>query len=222
MRNETQQGGKNEKGNMQEMRLPMGPPNGKAESLSPVQTIPREGFRSDPKKGGSKMSPHERAVKAWTTRRANHTPAVKSMNYAYHLETKRVKEEDFPYGNQQLSSPQVVAQFAKSLQDSDIEKMLVLYLNAKNTLICIQITMGTIDRQVIYPREIMKHALLSGAVSIILIHNHPSGSPEPSPEDKNMTTNIKGACQVLDIRLLDHMVIGEEGRYFSFREAGIL
>ncbi len=145
-----------------------------------------------------------------------------SIKYAYRIETKRIREEEFPYSGQSLNSPNDAARFARSLENADIEKMVILYLNTKNRLICIQITNGTIDRQIIYPREIVKHALLSSAASLILIHNHPSGMPDPSPEDKALTSNIKSACQLLDIRVLDHVILGEEGRYFSFQEGRIL
>ena len=101
------------------------------------------------------------------------------VHYAKRLETRIVKESDFPYhAEQPMSSPAAVAQFARTLQDSDVEKLLVLYLNTKNFLNCIQVMRGTIDRTVIYPREIIKHAILSNAASLVLVHNHPSGYPQ--------------------------------------------
>jgi len=144
------------------------------------------------------------------------------IEYAYRLETRRIKEDTFPYSNQTLSSPGDVVNFTRTLENSDIEKFLVLYLNTKNRLICIQVTQGTIDHNAVYPREVIKHALLASAASILLVHNHPSGIPDPSPEDKNLTASIKAACTLLDIRLLDHVIIGEEGKHFSFQEARIL
>ena len=145
------------------------------------------------------------------------------IKYAYRLETKRIKETDFPYNAEQtFNDPESAAHFAQTLQDADIEKFLILYLNSKNRLICIQITPGTINKQVIYPREIIKHALLSSAASLILIHNHPSGIPEPSPEDQAFTHSIKEACKLLDIAILDHVILGEEGKFFSFAQSRIL
>ena len=143
--------------------------------------------------------------------------------YAYRLETKRIRETDFPYSAKEpLSSPAMVVDFAKSLQGADVEKMLVLYLNAKNKLVCIQVFIGTIDRSVIYPREIIKHAILSGALNVVLVHNHPSGDPTPSPEDKNLTRTLSEACKAVDMRVLDHVIIGEHGKYFSLTEAGLM
>lgn len=142
--------------------------------------------------------------------------------YAYRLETRRIKEEDFPYNGQTLSSPAAVVSFIASLENSDIEKMVILHLNAKNTLNCLQPFYGTVDRAIIWPREILKHAILSQSTCLILIHNHPSGNPEPSQEDKALTKRIKDAADLLDIRLLDHIILGESGKYFSFQENNIL
>lgn len=138
--------------------------------------------------------------------------------YAYRLETRRIKESEFPYSGQTLDRPETVADFARPLENSDIEKFTVLYLNAKNGLIGIQQTSGSIDHQVIYPRDIIKQALLSSAKALVLVHNHPSGIPDPSPEDKAITHNLKNVATLFEIRILDHVILGEEGRYFSFQE----
>lgn len=143
--------------------------------------------------------------------------------YAYHLETKRVREPDFPYDGLSLASPEAVAGFVRSLQDADVEKFLVLYLNTKNRLICLQIQTGTIDRAQVYPREVAKHALLSGAVSVILVHNHPSAdsAAAPSPEDKDLTRSIKAALDTLQIRTLDHIIVSGTD-FQSFTSSGLL
>ena len=78
---------------------------------------------------------------------------------------------------------------------------------------------GTIDAASIYPREIVKAALLNNAKSIIITHNHPSGSPEPSTADRRITERIKSACELVDIKMLDHFVVaGNES--VSFAERG--
>lgn len=143
--------------------------------------------------------------------------------YAFHLETKRVREPDFPYDGLSLASPEAVAEFVRSLQDADVEKFLVLYLNTKNRLICLQIQTGTIDHAAVYPREIAKHALLSGAVSVILVHNHPSAdtAAAPSPEDKNLTRTIKAALELFQIRTLNHIIISGI-TFHSFTNSGLL
>ena len=142
--------------------------------------------------------------------------------YAYRLETRRIKEEDFPYNGQTFTTPAAVISFMASLENSDIEKMVILHLNTKSFLNCLQPFYGTVDRAVIWPREILKHAILSQSTCLILIHNHPSGNPEPSQEDKALTKTIKDAAALFDVRILDHIILGESGKYFSFQESNIL
>jgi DNA repair protein RadC len=108
-----------------------------------------------------------------------------------------------------LTSAERVFQFCRSLQDLDIEKLITLYLNALNRLICIQLFTGTVNCAVAYPREIIKHALLSGACGVILAHNHPSGGLKFSDADIKLTKQVKEACALVDIRLLDHVLIGD-------------
>jgi len=141
--------------------------------------------------------------------------------YAYRLETKKVKEPDFPYPQKAITCTTDLLDFVKSLKDSDIEKMIVLYLNAQNELIGIQIMPGTINQAVVYPREIMKHALLSSACSMILVHNHPSGHFRPSEADIRLTKTIKDTAKVLDIQTHDHLIVSDKGA-FSFREEGLM
>ena len=91
--------------------------------------------------------------------------------YAYRLETRRVKEPNFPYTGKGFTYPEAVAEFCRSLQDSDVERMIVLHLTTKNGLIGIQFFSGTVDRAVVHPREIIKYALLAGGAGVILVHN---------------------------------------------------
>jgi DNA repair protein RadC len=139
--------------------------------------------------------------------------------YAYRLETKRVKDPDFPYMGKNLTCPEAVAEFCRSLEDSDVEKMIVLHLSTKNNLIGIQVFPGTLDRAVIHPRELVKQSLLASGAAIVLVHNHPSGQVAPSPEDRALTQAIIGCAKLFDIRVLDHIILGESG-FFSARQAG--
>ncbi len=118
-----------------------------------------------------------------------------------------------------LANPAAVAEFCRSLQDSDVEKMIVLHLTTKNRLIGIQVFSGTVDRAVIHPRELVKQSLLSSAAAIVLVHNHPSGLFDPSPEDRALTEAIISCAKLFDIRVLDHIILGESG-FFSARQAG--
>ena len=147
---------------------------------------------------------------------------VNYTRFAYRLETKRVKEPDYPYDGLPLDQPLKVVSFAKSLEDADIEKLLILYLNTKNRLVCLQFFAGTLNKSVIYPREIIKHAILAGSAAVIIVHNHPSGDPSPSPEDRHITGEIVNACRVVEIQVLDHIIIGTASKYFSFCESRMM
>ncbi|MEI7638121.1 MAG: JAB domain-containing protein [Syntrophus sp. (in: bacteria)] len=142
------------------------------------------------------------------------------VRYAYRLETRRIKEPDFPYDPAiQMTSPKSVVEFAKSLEDSDIEKLIVLYLNLQNKLIGIHVMPGTTGSAIVYPRELIKHALMSGAVAMILVHNHTSGNPCASNEDREITRRLEEAASLFQIKVHDHIILaGGEG--FSFREEG--
>jgi DNA repair protein RadC len=142
------------------------------------------------------------------------------VKFAYRLETRRIREKDFPYNNQDLSSAERVFEFCRTLQDLDTEKLMALYLNGLNRLIGIQLFSGTVNFAVAYPREIIKHALLSGACGLILVHNHPSGGLQFSEADITLTKRVKESCKLVDIILLDHVLIGE-GRV-SMQEQGLI
>jgi len=77
--------------------------------------------------------------------------------------------------------------------------MLILYLDAQNKLTCMQVITGTVNQAVVFPREVIKHAILSGACAIIMVHNHPSGNIKPSDSDIRITNTIKDVCKSLDI-----------------------
>ena len=104
----------------------------------------------------------------------------------------------------------------------DVERVRVLYLNARNMLIRDELASeGSIDQSAIYVREVIKRALELGASAIILVHNHPSGSPEPSRQDIAITRDIAEAAAKLGIALHDHIIIGGAD-HRSFRAMGLL
>ncbi len=140
---------------------------------------------------------------------------VKELCGAYLAE--KMKRKDV------LSSPQAVVDFARvKLAGLTHEAFMVIYLNVKNEVLEHEIIHeGTIDRAVVYPRRIMEAALAHHAAGLILIHNHPSGHPEPSEEDKRLTRAIAEAARPMDIQIIDHIVVGKDG-YFSFAEERLL
>ena len=97
-----------------------------------------------------------------------------------------------------------------------------VFLNVKNEIIKIDdLFVGTVNESPVYPREIMRKAFIYNAVSIIIVHNHPSGDVTPSRGDILVTEKIKNICDTMDISLLDHIIIGKD-KYYSFAEKGIL
>ena len=142
--------------------------------------------------------------------------------YAYRLETMRIKEDDFKYKAGQFTSPEKVKEFLAVLDDFDNEQMIVLLLDTKNKLIGMTRHMGTVDQTAVYPREVAKHVLLSGASSVILAHNHPSGSLTPSGADRDITQRIKAALELLQVKLHDHFIVGVNGETYSFADNGLI
>ena len=102
------------------------------------------------------------------------------------------------------------------------EHFRILFLDRKNVLIADEVQQkGTIDHTPVYPREVVKRALELGATAMILVHNHPSGNPQPSKADIDMTRQIVTAARSLNIVVHDHVVIGK-GQYASFKSLGLL
>ena len=145
------------------------------------------------------------------------------FNGSYSLKISRVKEKDFPYEGQQIASTSELREFLKTLQSADNEKFVALYLNADNRLICLQTTNGIVNQAVVYPREVIRHALIVNATAVIFAHNHPSGNTRPSEADIRLTKIIQEVAKVLDITTHDHIIIaGDSDKFFSFREEGLL
>ncbi|MBC8647210.1 MAG: DNA repair protein RadC, partial [Thermoanaerobaculia bacterium] len=127
-------------------------------------------------------------------------------------------------GRDLFNEPGLVKEYLRRARgDGAQEKTGALYLNTRNRLLKDdpEIYRGTLDRAVVEPREILKRALLASAAGVIVYHNHPSGDPSPSREDREFTRRLASAADVVGLRLLDHIVVGREG-CVSFREAGLL
>lgn len=98
----------------------------------------------------------------------------------------------------------------------------VALLDSQNRLIeFVELFSGTINAASVYPREVIKLVLLKNAASVIFTHNHPSGIPEPSEADKNITAKLSAALRLIDVKVLDHIVVGTEG-HISFAERGLI
>ncbi len=116
----------------------------------------------------------------------------------------------------------VVAAYAPRLEDLAVEEFHVAVLDVHHRLERdILVTRGLLNTSLVHPREVFRAAVAERAAGVVLVHNHPSGDPSPSPEDKLVTAQMAGAGALLGIPVLDHIIIGR-GRYSSFREAGLL
>lgn len=122
-----------------------------------------------------------------------------------------------------FSAPDTIAQYyMEDMRHQKKEVLKLLLLNARTGLIGeVNISTGTVDTALISPRELFIEALLRGAVSIVLLHNHPSGDPTPSKEDVRITRRIQSAGSMIGIELLDHIIIGNNC-FISLREKGFL
>lgn len=124
--------------------------------------------------------------------------------------------------NPVLSSWQVLLDYCALSVRGEIECFHVLYLDRKNRLITDErMSIGTVDHVPVYPREVLKRALMVGASALILVHNHPSGDPEPSEADMKMTKEIQKGCKALGLTLHDHIIVGA-GREISLRARGVM
>jgi len=112
------------------------------------------------------------------------------------------------------------ATLIRLLEDEPSEVFAIVCLNTKLRVLAYhEVSRGSLDSSLAHPREVFRAAILANAAGIILVHNHPSGDPTPSPDDVGLTQRLRAAGTVLGIDVLDHLVIGD-GQYYSFKETG--
>lgn len=101
------------------------------------------------------------------------------------------------------------------------ENFFALHLDSKNRILCLdQVSIGSLSASLVHPREVYKSALISSAAAVVFVHNHPSGDPAPSQEDHTIQKRLAEAGELLGIGVLDHLVIGDKGRYVSMTHGG--
>lgn len=122
-----------------------------------------------------------------------------------------------------FSSPDTVKQYAMlQIGGCMQEKFLVIFLDAQNRLISSEVMFtGTLTQTSVYPREIVRRSLELHAASVVLSHNHPSGTVQPSRADEALTTTLKAALALVDVRVLDHIIV-TAGATLSFAEKGLI
>jgi DNA repair protein RadC len=124
---------------------------------------------------------------------------------------------------QPLTSPEDTRNYLQAvLRDRQREAFCCLYLDTRHRVLRFEeLFQGTVDGAAVYPREVVKKALGANAAAVILVHNHPSGVAEPSRADETLTRRLKEALELVDIRVLDHLVVGD-GEMTSFAERGLI
>ena len=136
-------------------------------------------------------------------------------------QVKLVRDGSQKAERKKVSQPAVAAEVLwKFLEGADREHFVVVLLDTQNQIIGLHtVTVGTLDASLVHPREIFKAAILSNSAAILLAHNHPSGDPTPSAEDRSVTRLLVDAGVTLGIEVMDHVVLGDSPRYYSFQEA---
>jgi DNA repair protein RadC len=141
------------------------------------------------------------------------------MKYSIKLKTFQVSESPSPFPDP-CTNPRTAETVLRTIfntLDVDIESFLILALNAKGRIIGYKIIgQGTVSACLAGPREVLRSALVLGACSILVSHNHPSGDPSPSREDGLLTRNLRAGCEAIGIPLADHIILGRD-EFYSFR-----
>jgi DNA repair protein RadC len=129
---------------------------------------------------------------------------------------------------QKLDSPELVYELvAPEMRALHKEALRVILLDTRYHLIgTAEISVGSVNESIAHPRDVFRPAVISSAYAVIVVHNHPSGDPSPSQSDHSLTRRLVEVAELLQIKLLDHVIIGSPAEdrppYFSFREAGVL
>ena len=150
-----------------------------------------------------------------------------TRRYRLKLATWTVVRESGTPSPRTLSSPAAAAELARDLlrdHDDDKEHFWVVLLNAQNHyLLAHLVSTGTQSATLVHPREVLGPALREGASALVLIHNHPSGDPTPSREDSRLTRQLVESAQLMDLRIHDHVIIGNgTDAWMSFVSRGLM
>lgn len=140
------------------------------------------------------------------------------------IKSLEVREIEYSYDKRPKISDvsDVVKAVKPMIADTNKEFFVALYLNTKNCILRQEvISIGSLNANIVHPREVFRTACIVSASSIIVAHNHPSGDPAPSREDIELTKKLAESGKMIGIEVLDHVIIGHD-RNYSFKEAGLL
>ena len=145
---------------------------------------------------------------------------IRSIEARYRNEVVR---DDAPeWVSKRFTQPQQVFEMFRDLRHNTKEHFIALHLDGKNRIVCFDpVSIGSLNQAVVTPRELFKTACISNAAALILIHNHPTGDPSPSQEDLTITRRLKESGEILGIKVLDHIIIGDNA-FLSFVDQGLL
>ncbi|MFH1956092.1 MAG: DNA repair protein RadC [Patescibacteria group bacterium] len=134
---------------------------------------------------------------------------------------RRLSTQTPSYKSKELTDPKKVYQLIKSkLKDYHKEHFYIIALNSRNHSIA-EVSVGSLDASVVHPREVFAEAIKNKAVSVIFVHNHPSGDPEPSEDDLETTKQLTEAGKILGIDVVDHIIV-TKNNYFSFKDGNLI
>ena len=140
----------------------------------------------------------------------------------YRVMLVKEAEDTFTSYPRYQNSRDLFESFREEFAALDREFFFMITLDSKNRTIGYHtISIGSLSSSVVHPREVFKPAILDNSAAVIFLHNHPSGDPAPSREDRECTNRLTAAAKILGIRVLDHVIFGETD-YFSFADAGLL
>ena len=162
-----------------------------------------------------------------TTRRSVEQPlptTVKAAMSTLENYAKRVGVERMAGVAETIRTPQIAMRlFEARLVGLEHECFAVMFLDTRHRMIALEeMFRGTVDGAAVYPREVAKRALELNAAAVIVAHNHPSGNPEPSRADEDITRKLREALELFDIRLLDHMIVAPGSETTSFASRGLI
>lgn len=134
----------------------------------------------------------------------------------------KIKRIDDKVIGKRVTDAKIVADLFSDLQSETKEKFLAVNLDANNKILCFEVVaIGSVEAIYLRPMEVFRTSIIVNASAVILVHNHPSGEPNPSPADVNFTIKCMRIADDLGVNLQDHIVIGLEG-YYSFAEKGVV
>jgi DNA repair protein RadC len=134
---------------------------------------------------------------------------------------RRFSTQIEPYKSKELADPEKVYQLIKSkLKDYHKEHFYIIALNSRNHSVA-EVSVGSLNASIVHPREVFAEAIKNKAASVIFVHNHPSGDPEPSEDDLELTKRLIAAGEILGINIVDHIIVAKD-KFFSFKDEKLI